>query len=91
MDLYGHVLQTKDLVHIGPFSYCQILNELIFRGEKSTVVLSMIERQFKLIFLIKLGLEDGKSKESLSSELRLHPYICEKMIMQFTFLYRKNK
>ncbi len=46
------------------------------------MILSMIERQFKLILLIKLGLENGKSKDTLSSELKLHPYICEKMITQ---------
>ena len=75
-DLVDYISQKKAEKALG------ILNELIFRGEKSTVVLSMIERQFKLIFLIKLGLENGKTKENLSSELKLHPYICEKMIMQ---------
>lgn len=75
-DLVDYISQKKAEKALG------ILNELIFRGEKSTVVLSMIERQFKLIFLIKLGLDSGKTKDILSSELRLHPYICEKMIMQ---------
>ncbi|MBC8061114.1 MAG: DNA polymerase III subunit delta [Clostridiaceae bacterium] len=75
-DLVDFISQKKAEKALG------ILNELIFRGEKSTVVLSMIERQFKLIFLIKLGLESGKTKDNLSSELKLHPYICEKMIMQ---------
>lgn len=75
-DLVDFISQKK------PEKALDILNELLFRGEKSTVILSMIERQFKLIFLIKLGLEEGKNKEILSSELKLHPYICEKMIMQ---------
>jgi len=75
-DLVDFIAQKKAEKALG------ILNELIFRGEKSTAVLSMIERQFKLIFLIKIGLEDGKTKDNLSTELRLHPYICEKMIMQ---------
>ena len=75
-DLVDYISQKKVEKALG------ILNELIFRGEKSTVVLSMIERQFKLIFLIKLGLENGKTKDNLISELKLHPYICEKMIMQ---------
>ena len=59
-----------------------ILNELLFRGEKCTSIIAMIERQFKLILMIKLGLDNGKNKDILSKELRLHPYICEKMIAQ---------
>ena len=59
-----------------------ILNELLFRGEKCTSILAMIERQFKLILQLKLGLGNGKNKDTLAKELRLHPYICEKMITQ---------
>ena len=29
-----------------------------------------------------MGIEGGRSKEALANELRLHPYICEKMISQ---------
>lgn len=60
------------------------LDELLFRGEKPTSVLSMIERQFKLMLNIKIGMENGKNKTMLSSELRLNPYICEKMMSQCT-------
>lgn len=59
-----------------------ILNELIYKGEKIPLILFMIGRQFNLLFNIKLGIDSGKSKEILSSELKLHPYICEKMISQ---------
>ena len=59
-----------------------ILNELIYKGEKIPLILFMIGRQFNLLFNIKLGIDGGKSKEVLASELRLHPYICEKMISQ---------
>ena len=59
-----------------------ILNELIFKGEKIPLILFMIGRQFNLLFNIKLGIESGKTKEILASELKLHPYICEKMISQ---------
>ena len=44
----------------------------------------MIARQFNLLFNIKLGIDSGKSKDTLASELKLHPYICEKMISQST-------
>lgn len=59
-----------------------ILNELLFKGESVTGVLFMIERQFKLLYSIKLGLEEGKNKDMLVKELRLHPYVCEKLINQ---------
>jgi DNA polymerase-3 subunit delta len=59
-----------------------ILNELIFKGEKIPLILFMIGRQFNLLFNIKLGIESGKTKEILANELKLHPYVCEKMISQ---------
>jgi len=59
-----------------------ILNELIYKGEKIPFILFMIGRQFNLLFNLKLGIDNGKSKEILSNELKLHPYICEKMITQ---------
>jgi DNA polymerase-3 subunit delta len=59
-----------------------ILNELIYKGEKIPLILFMIGRQFNLLFNIKLGIDNGKSKEKLANELKLHPYVCEKMISQ---------
>lgn len=59
-----------------------ILNELIYKGEKMPYILFMIERQFKLLFNIKLSLEGGKTKDTIVYELRLNPYICDKMITQ---------
>ncbi len=59
-----------------------ILNELIFKGEKVPYILYMVERQFNIILQIKYGLEEGKDKDALARELKLNPYICEKMIAQ---------
>jgi len=59
-----------------------VLHELIFKGEKIPYILFMIQRQFKLLFNIKIGVQTGKDKENLVRELKLHPYICEKMIAQ---------
>lgn len=70
-----------------------ILNELIFKGEKIAYILYMIERQFNILLQIKFGLEEGKDKDSLSKELSLNPFICEKMIAQskkFTMKGLKN-
>lgn len=60
----------------------ELINELIVKGEKSTYILRMVERQFKLLLLLKIGIEASKSKNSLTSELKLNPYICEKMMLQ---------
>jgi DNA polymerase-3 subunit delta len=59
-----------------------ILNELIFKGEKVPYILYMVERQFNILLQIKFGLEEGKNKDVLAKELKLNPYICEKMIAQ---------
>lgn len=59
-----------------------IMNELIYKGEKISYILYMVERQFKLLLNIILGLEAKKNKDILIKELRLNPYICEKLIAQ---------
>ncbi|WP_138204732.1 DNA polymerase III subunit delta [Haloimpatiens lingqiaonensis] len=61
-----------------------IVNELIYRGESITVILSMIERQFRILLSLKLGIKAGKTKEDLIKELKLHPYVCENMMRQST-------
>jgi DNA polymerase-3 subunit delta len=76
-----------------PEKALDILDELIFKGELITGILRMIQRQFKLLLSIKIGINQGKSKEILSKQLRLHPYICEKMIAQskkFTVISIRN-
>ncbi|MCD3195386.1 DNA polymerase III subunit delta [Clostridium botulinum C] len=65
-----------------PQNSLDILNELVFKGESVTGILRMIQRQFKLIFDIKLSIEKGMNKDEISKELRLHPFICEKMMLQ---------
>ncbi|MEA4828276.1 MAG: DNA polymerase III subunit delta [Clostridium sp.] len=65
-----------------PEKSLDILNELLFKGESVTVILRMIQRQFKMLFDIKLGMEQGKNKDQIASDLKLHPYICEKMMLQ---------
>ncbi|MDD3223835.1 MAG: DNA polymerase III subunit delta [Clostridium sp.] len=59
-----------------------ILDELMFRGEKATVILSMIERQYGILLNLKIGMSKGENKDELSRSLRLHPYVCEKMMIQ---------
>lgn len=65
-----------------PESAINILDDLMFRGEKATVILSMIERQYNIMLNLKLGMENGQNAEELAREFRLHPYVCEKMMIQ---------
>ncbi|WP_181951635.1 DNA polymerase III subunit delta [Clostridium massiliodielmoense] len=65
-----------------PQKSLDILNELVFKGESVTGILRMIQRQFKLIFDIKVNMDKGKNKDDIARELRLHPFICEKMMNQ---------
>lgn len=65
-----------------PEKALDILNELIFRGENIMSILFMIVRQFKLLYSIKIGMDEGKNKDMLVKELRLHPYVCEKLMGQ---------
>lgn len=60
----------------------EVLSELMYRGEKATNILSMIERQFRIMVNLKIGMSNGKGKEELAREYRLHPFICEKMMGQ---------
>ncbi|WP_411683057.1 DNA polymerase III subunit delta [Clostridium thailandense] len=47
----------------------EVLNELIYRGEKINYILSMIERQFNLLFKVKIGIEARKSKTDIMKEI----------------------
>ncbi|WP_139904051.1 DNA polymerase III subunit delta [Clostridium thermarum] len=75
-DLVDYLSQKR------PEKAIDILNELLFRGEAIGGILFMIVRQFKLLYSIKLGVDEGKNKDALAKELKLHPYVCEKLIAQ---------
>lgn len=59
-----------------------IVNELLYKGNKIPSILRMIERQFNLLIQIKKSVSRGKSKEVIAKELGLHPFVCGKMIEQ---------
>lgn len=59
-----------------------ILNELIYKGDEVTSILYMIQRQFKLLLALRVGIDSGESLDKLAKEYRLHPFIAEKMMKQ---------
>lgn len=75
-DLVEHISLKRPDMAIG------LMNELLHRGENLMLILSLIEGQFKKLFTIKVSIAKGKSKEDIAKELRLPPFICEKLIMQ---------
>ncbi|NMM61962.1 DNA polymerase III subunit delta [Clostridium sp. P21] len=61
----------------------EVLNELIYRGEKIPYILNMIERQFNRLFRVRLLLENKKSKQDIMKELNIRSdYACDIIIGQ---------
>lgn len=56
------------------------LNELMYSGEKSLIILFMISRYFMNLFAVKAN--EGKTFNELQQELNLHPYTLKKMLSQ---------
>ena len=69
----------------------EVLNELIYRGEKIPHILSMIERQFNLLFRVKLSLENRKNKQDIMKEINIRSeYACDMLINQSKKFTRKQ-
>lgn len=67
-----------------------VLDEILFKGEKWNFILSSIGKRFEQILNIKLRLNQGKNKDTIASEMSLHPYVCEKLIAQSRKFSDKN-
>jgi DNA polymerase-3 subunit delta len=69
----------------------KLLNEQIAAGLKEAYIFSMLVRQFRILFQIKETVEkkysfvssvDYSLKQSLASELGLHPFVVQKTLIQ---------
>lgn len=58
------------------------LRGLLTRGEPGLRILSMMVRQFRLIFQAKLFLQKGYAKPQIAQALGCHPYVAEKATQQ---------
>lgn len=56
------------------------LSDLTDRGEKPSVILYMIEKQYKNLLDVTLLLNEGKDSNYISKNLNLNKYICDKII-----------
>lgn len=52
----------------------EIYEELISRGEDINKIVIMTTDQFRLIYKVKLLINEGKSKDMITSILKIHPY-----------------
>jgi DNA polymerase III subunit delta len=75
-DLTNSISQKK------PVEALDVLNTLYLKGEKGNIILSMIERQLRLLLLIKNGMDEGKGKDEIAKDLSINPYRCSIIIKQ---------
>ena len=52
----------------------EIYEELTSRGEDINKIVIMTTDQFRLIYKVKLLINEGKSKDMITSILKIHPY-----------------
>ena len=57
-----------------------IMNDLLFKSDQHILIITSIEAQFKKLYVIKVGLSQGKKVNDFVSELRVPQFVCEKLI-----------
>lgn len=57
-----------------------ILSDITDRGEKPSVILYMIEKQYRNLLDVTMLLKEGHNSNYISKNLNLNKYICEKII-----------
>ncbi|WP_238883260.1 DNA polymerase III subunit delta [Clostridium sp. YIM B02551] len=65
-----------------PEKAIMLMNELIFKGENLNRLLSLIEGQFRKLYEIRLKTQKGLSSQVLATEMRMHPFVMEKLVKQ---------
>ncbi|OFI07201.1 DNA polymerase III subunit delta [Clostridium acetireducens DSM 10703] len=58
------------------------LNEILLKGQKIESIVPIISSHLRKMLHIKIAVEKGKNKHTISKELNLHPYACEVIINQ---------
>ena len=68
----------------------QIYQRLLEKGEETTKIVITLLDQFRLIYKVKVLMQDGKSKDNISSMLKEHPYrIKLAMEASYSFTYKE--
>ena len=59
-----------------------LMNDLVFKGENLNKLLTLIEGQFKKLYEIKFQAEKNLNPQVIAGNLKLHPFVVEKLIKQ---------
>lgn len=60
----------------------ELLEKEMDTGVPESYLLHMIERQFRILLQIRQGLDQGLSSRKLISQLKLHPFVVQKCLLQ---------
>ncbi|MDI3534448.1 MAG: polymerase subunit delta [Thermosediminibacterales bacterium] len=59
-----------------------MVNNMVLTGEQPLMILFMIIRQLRLIYLVKLLSRKGKSFKEIQSQVKIHPFVLKKVLSQ---------
>lgn len=57
-----------------------VMDDLLFKADQHMLIVTSIESQFKKLYNIKLGMDNGKRVNDFVSELRVPAFVCEKLM-----------
>jgi DNA polymerase-3 subunit delta len=60
----------------------RLLEKHLVSGVNEQYLLTMIIRQFRILLQIKESIEDGLTSQQIISQLKLHPFVAQKGVMQ---------
>jgi DNA polymerase-3 subunit delta len=60
----------------------ELLEKEIDNGLAESYLLHMIERQFRILLQVRQGLDQGLSSRKLTTQLKLHPFVVQKCLLQ---------
>ena len=80
----------NNIVHKDIKKSFDIYQTLIEKGEETTKIVITLLDQFRLIYKVKVLMQDGKSKDNIVSMLKEHPYrIKLAMEASYSFTYKE--
>ena len=57
-----------------------VMDEILFKADQHMLIIISIENQFKKLYRIKVGMQNGKRLNDFMSELKVPQFVCEKLI-----------
>lgn len=68
----------------------EFVHELLFQGEPPPRIVSLLARQFRLIWLVYLHKNTGESDGRIASELQIRPFVVTKCARQARIFHPEN-